>query len=402
MRVSLRQTGAGGPFPGAHRTGAATPLPLLRPDGPRAILGGHADAHGLAEPVRPDAHSLFGPRGACLARPDGPLFVADTGHHRLLVWRHVPQEDGAPADLVIGQPGFTREGRNAKAQQPHAATLNVPTSIAAADGVLAVADAWNHRVLIWHGFPRSDNQPADIVLGQADFASCLANRGLPIPRADTLNWCYGVTLADGRLMVADTGNRRVLVWDRIPERNGEPAGLVLGQADFTCRDENAGRCVGPAGMRWPHVVAVSTDGLMIADAGNNRVMVWRGMPATNGAPCNFVLGQRDCLGQEHNRAAYHPDAAALNMPYGLTICGERLVVADTANSRLVGFPLGDLAMGAPATHLAGQHGFADKGDNRWLPASRDSLCWPYGVTSCGGWVVIADSGNNRVSLCEAA
>jgi hypothetical protein len=126
------------------------------------------------------------------------------------------------------------------------------------------------------------------------------------------------------------------------------------------------------------------------------------MPGTNGSPCDFVLGQRDFPGQEHNRAAYHPDAAALNMPYGLAICGERLIVADTANSRLVGFPLGGLGMGAQATHLAGQHDFTDKGDNRWLPARRDSLCWPYGVTACGGCVVIADSGNNRVSLWEAA
>ncbi len=400
MRVSLRQTGTGGPLHEARRP-AATPLPLLSPQEPHAILGGHADASGLAEPVRPDARSLFGPRGACLASADGPLFVADSGHHRLLVWRHLPREDGAPADLVIGQPDFTREGRNAKTG-PHAATLNVPTGIASAGGVLAVADPWNHRVLLWHGLPLSHNQPADIVLGQADFASCLANRGQDAPRADTLNWCYGVTIADGRLMVADTGNRRVLIWDGIPETNGAPASLVLGQADFTCRDENAGRSVGPAGMRWPHAVAASTHGLMIADAGNNRVMVWRGMPATDGAPCDFVLGQRDFPGQEHNRAAYHPDAAALNMPYGLTICGERLIVADTANSRLVGFPLADLAMGAAATHLAGQHGFADKGDNRWAPASRDSLCWPYGVTSCGGWVVIADSGNNRVILWEAA
>jgi hypothetical protein len=31
----------------------------------------------------------------------------------------------------------------------------------------------------------------------------------------------------------------------------------------------------------------------------------------NGAPCDFVLGQRDFASQEHNRAAYYPDAAAL-------------------------------------------------------------------------------------------
>jgi hypothetical protein len=400
MRVSLRQNARGHPLQGAGVRIAAA-APLLNPAGPSALLGGHQDAGGLAEPVQPSAQSLFGPRGACLAGEDGPLFVTDTGHHRLLVWHARPLADAAPADLVIGQPDFAHEGRNAKTQ-PGPATLNVPTGVAATRDVLAVADAWNHRVLIWHGLPRRHNQPADVVLGQADFASAFANRGQDAPRADTLNWCYGVAIVDGRLLVADTGNRRVLIWDGIPDANGQPAARVLGQADFMCRDENAGMNVGPMGMRWPHAIAASGGMLMVADAGDNRVMVWRGLPEANGAPCDFVLGQRDFASQEHNRAAYYPDAAALNMPYGLAACGDRLIVADTANSRLVGHPIGDLVMGGAATHLAGQPGFADKGDNRWAPATRDSLCWPYGVTACGRWVVVADSGNNRVSLWEAA
>ena len=166
-----------------------------------------------------------------------------------------------------------------------------PRASPLADGILAVADAWNHRVLIWHGFPRTSNQPADIVLGQVDFAGGLANRGADAPGGDTLNWCYGVTIADGRLFVADTGNRRVLMWNRIPERNGAPADLVMGQADFACRDENAGRAIGAIGMRWPHAVVAADSALMVADAGNNRIMVWRSMPERNGAPCDFVLGQ---------------------------------------------------------------------------------------------------------------
>ena len=50
----------------------------------------------------------------------------------------------------------------------------------------------------------------------------------------------------------------------------------------------------------------------------------------NGAACDFVLGQQGFAGQEHNRAGYHPDACALSMPYGLTVQGNRLIVADTA------------------------------------------------------------------------
>jgi hypothetical protein len=365
------------------------------------VLGGEIAATGLAEPIRPSPATLFGPRGACLAGPGGPLFVCDTGHHRLLVWNEAPDEDQAHADLLFGQPDFASEGRNAKGDVG-AATLNVPTGIAAADDVLAVADAWNHRVLIWHGLPERSNRPADVVLGQQDFTSSLANRGRDAPSADTLNWCYGVAIQAGRLVVADTGNRRVLVWDETPTKNGAPADLVLGQRDFATRDENAGGDAGPLGMRWPHGCAMVDGGILIADAGNNRIMAWRRLPKANGTACDFVIGQTDMGSIDHNRAAYYPTARSLSMPYGLAVQGERLIVADTANSRLLGYALVSLAMDAPATRLAGQRGFTDKGDNRWGFPVRDSLCWPYNVAACGDTLAIADSGNNRVLLWEAA
>jgi len=130
-------------------------------------------------------------------------------------------------------------------------------------------------------------------------------------------------------------------------------------------------------------------------------MVWQTLPTTDGVPCDFVLGQSDMRGLDHNRAAYDPTANALNMPYGLGAQGARVVVADTANSRLLGFDADHLAMGATATRLAGQHDFTAKGDNRWGVPRRDSLCWPYDVAYCGDRAVIADSGNNRVLLWRA-
>jgi hypothetical protein len=398
MRVSLAPTHLRTPAAGPQH---GQPLPLLAADGPRTILGGGAAADALVAPIAPRADTLFGPRGACVAACGGPLFVCDTGHHRLLAWNAAPTVDNTPADLVIGQADFTREGRNGKGDVG-AATLNVPTGVAAGGGVLAVADAWNHRVLLWLGFPERSNRPADVVLGQAGFTGGLANRGMDRPRADTLNWCYGVAIVGNRLFVADTGNRRVLVWDRIPVTNGAGADVVLGQRDFLTRDENAGEGAGALGMRWPHGIAAIDGAILVADAGNNRIMVWRSLPQTNGVACDFVLGQADMAGLDHNQAAYYPTASTLNMPYGLAVQDNRLIVADTANSRLVGFDAGSLAMGAAARYLAGQRDFTGKGDNRWSLPARDSLCWPYGVAACEGVLVTADSGNNRVLVWEAA
>jgi transposase InsO family protein len=267
--------------------------------------------------------------------------------------------------------------------------------------MLAVADAWNHRVLLWNAVPRAHNQPADVVLGQADFTGNLANRG-GATGPDTLDWCYGVSFIGDSLVVCDTGNRRVLIWRAVPSENGTPADIVLGQREMTSRDESAGADVGPVGMRWPHMTALVAGNFLVADAGMNRVMIWNGLPDTDGAPCHAVLGQATLGDQDHNRAAYYPTATALNMPYGLAESGGRLLVADTANSRLVGWSTDAIGMDAPATMLAGQHTFTAKGDNRWAAAARDSLCWPYGLGAYGSTVVIADSGNNRVLIWDVA
>lgn len=378
------------------------PRPLLASRGARVVLGG-LDAGAAAS--RAAADRLAGPRGAALAGPQGPLFVCDTNHHRLLAWRLAPMADGAPADLVFGQPDALGTGRNAR-REIGPATLNTPTGVAVGAGVLAVADAWNHRVLIWHGLPLSPKQQPDIVLGQNDFRSGLANRGRERPAPDTLNWPYGVAVRGSRVIVADTGNRRVLVWDSVPQINGAPADLVLGQGDFWSRDEAGGQLPladrAAAGMYWPHAVALDGGMLFVADSGASRVMVWQHLPDTNGAPCDAVLGQASASAVRHNRGASDPTGGSLHLPHGIAAQAARLVVADTANSRLLGFDLGSLATGAAADGLAGQRGFHDKGENRWGEPGRDTLSWPCGVSLCGDTAVVADTGNNRVLLWDAA
>ncbi len=378
----------------------AAPPMLLEQSGARVILGSPVKPGGPVQPVIPDATSMFGPRGVALVAGGG-LVVADTGHHRLMIWCDTPASDSQPADLLIGQPDFSREGRNANGDVG-ASTLNVPTGVTVSGGVLAVADAWNHRILIWHGLPDRNNQPADVVLGQADFAGNLANRGKSQCAADRLNWCYGVAIIDGNLFVADTGNRRVLMWHGIPTENGAPADLVLGERDFVTRDENAGGSTNAHGMRWPHGIVRFEGKLLVSDAGNNRITGWHNIPTANGTPADFVLGQPDASGTDHNHSSYYPDERALNMPYSHAVMGDLLVVADTANSRLVGFTAAALVDNGAATRLAGQRLFKDKGDNRWGFATRDSLCWPYGIDADANGVAIADSGNNRVLLWDAA
>ncbi|SEQ13112.1 NHL repeat-containing protein [Solimonas aquatica] len=370
----------------------------LDPQGPQVCIGAREDACGLAVPVRPEPGTLFGPRGACMA--GGSLWVCDTGHHRLLGWAQPPQQDHAPADWLIGQPDFYSEGRNGKAA-PSATSFNVPTGISACGEGLAVADAWNHRVLIWHRVPRASHTPADLVLGQRDFLEAQGNRGGETA-ADTLFWPYGVHWDGARLWVADSGNRRVLMWQGLPQQNGQAADLVLGQSGFTQRDENGGGDPSAASMRWPHAVVIWGEALCVADAGNNRIMVWSQLPRRHQQPCDILLGQQQAHLVDHNQSLYWPSAETLNMPYGVAAAGDWLLAADTANSRIIAWHRGDLHSGAPARALSGQLQFNAKGDNRWQMPVRDSLCWPYGLSVQEGRVVVADSGNNRVLLWPLA
>jgi hypothetical protein len=383
--------------PALHRAPVLAALAVLEPTGPCVCIGGDRGGDNLAIPVKPDATTLFGPRGACLLDTGGPLWVCDTGHHRLLGWTTAPGTDDVPADWLIGQADFGREGRNAKGPAA-AATLNVPTGICAVDGGMAVADAWNHRVLLWRSPPAAHHVAADLVLGQPDFASVEANRGATTAAANRLFWPYGVHWDGTNFWVADTGNRRVLMWHGVPRHSGQPADLVLGQTDFNQRDENGGGQPDARSMRWPHALCTWRGKLCVTDAGNNRIQVWNHHPQENNVPCDWVLGQNDFHQVDHNQSLYWPGAATLQMPYGIAAAGAWCLVADTANSRVVAWHIDQAHGGAPATALTGQAEFNAKGDNAWRAPTRHSLSWPYGITAQGGTTVIADSGNNRVLL----
>jgi hypothetical protein len=381
------------------RAPAPAALSVLDANGPLACIGGARGDDNLAIPVKPDAATLFGPRGACLIGES--LWISDTGHHRLLGWARPPAGDQAPADWVIGQPNFSREGRNARGAAG-AATLNVPTGLCAVGDGFAVADAWNHRVLIWKTLPAADNAPADLVLGQTDFTAVEANRGAAAASAHSLFWPYGVHWDGAHFWVADTGNRRVLMWHGMPRHNGQPADLVLGRASFECRDENGGGEPSDSSMRWPHAITTWSGTLCVTDAGNNRILIWDHAPVTDNQAADVVLGQADFRSVDHNQSLYWPSAASLHMPYGVTAAGPWCLCADTANSRLIAWHIDDCRSGAAARALTGQSEFNAKGDNAWRAPTRTSLSWPYGISAHGSVVLVADSGNNRVLLWPAA
>ena len=210
---------------------AADPSVDAGADSAVRILGAGHDLSWKAAPLSPAADTMFGPRGVCLFSTTGPLWVADTGHHRLLGWRSLPATDGQPADWIIGQSDFHQEGQNAKGD-PAANTVAVPTGICACGEGMAVADAWNHRVLIWRQTPTDNHVPADVVLGQVDFVQNLPNRGGEITRRQypaLALWCvfpWGMAICGRYRQSACPGLAWYSATPRTARRSGAGAGVI--------------------------------------------------------------------------------------------------------------------------------------------------------------------------------
>jgi hypothetical protein len=358
---------------------------------PEVWLGAPAPGGLALPPASPTMAWMYSPRGVFL--DDHHVVVADSGNHRVLVWHGIPSDDEQPADVVLGQPDGSTEGRAAGGRGPEGG-MNLPTGVLIHDGRLVVADAWHHRILVWDSVPTVSDRAPDLILGQSDASAVEPNRGLDCS-ASTLYWPFGIAVVGGTFWVADTGNRRVLGWRNGIPGPGQPADVVLGQADAASRDENRGGAPGPASFRWPHGIAGHQDLLLIADAGDHRMLGWSPQPDGD-RPADMLLGQPDF--QSVQEWPYGPHTGdRFRFPYAIGFDTDRLAIADTANNRILlwdGLPVD----GRAADHVLAQPSFAANGENRWTSVQRDTLCWPYGLSLCGARLAVADSGNNRVMI----
>jgi len=351
-------------------------------------------AGGLTLPAAmPTASQMYAPRAVWL--DDDYLIAADTGNHRILIWNGAAElRSHSDADIVLGQPDFNTEGAQADGRGPERG-MRLPTGVIVHDGRLIVADAWNHRILIWNQVPTVSNTAPDVILGQADPTHVDENRGGKCS-GRSFYWPFGIAMVGGTFYVADTGNRRVLAWDGIPGPDDEPS-FVLGQPSPEVRDENRGE-LGPSSFRWPHDIAGTNDVLHIADAGNHRILGWLPSPGKD-RDADTVLGQTDFVsGAEF---PYAPQTeTSLRFPYAVDIDDDVMVVADTANNRILIWDGVPTSAHVPADRVLGQPHFASNGENRWDLVGADTFCWPYGLSLHRGRLAISDSGNNRVTVWE--
>lgn len=200
---------------------------------------------------------------ACSATtPGGSITVTATGAvYPILTPRTgTAFQTGQNADILLSGIRFNDSGGPLM--------FNHPTGLATDGTRLLLADRFNNRVLIWTTLPTSGLDEPTIVLGQANFITNNPGAGL-----DQMNWPGALSVtAGGKVVVADSYNDRILIWNTFPTRSGQPADLQLTHAD----------------LGWPW--GVWTDGSRLAATSTNKskILFWNTLPSAGNPAPSFI------------------------------------------------------------------------------------------------------------------
>ena len=344
----------------------------------------------------------------------GNLYVADSGNNRILKF---PQPFAAANSnqfptLVIGQKSLATSTANLNGIG--ASTLSVSASGLGRTGIgfdptgnLWVADTGNNRVL---RFPASvlsagANFPAaDTVIGQATFSmsTSVGNSAAARNKLTGLAAPNGVSLdSAGNLYITDQ-LFRVLVYNS-PLSTNQTATAILGD------DVNATTVTTPTqiALNGPVGVLALTSGPIVADTGNNRLMVfpaqaqWPTQTTQFSPSANAEIGQTSFVLNQANQGNGDASAGTFNAPADLASSTSELYVADTGNNRVLVFPYSITGVGVAATRVIGQLDFPYFGNNL-VDGKGFSFpnSFPAGVVldtgSSPAHLYLADTLNNRI------
>lgn len=254
----------------------------------------------------------------------GALAVSDEVFGRVQLWNPAPSQNGQAALLVLGATSFTSLGGGTSAS-----LLKQPKDVWTNATRVMVADAGNNRVMVWNTFPTTNGQAADLVLGQSNFTT---GTSISPPTAASMSGPEGVLFDGTRLYVVDTKNNRVLIWNSMPTTSGQAADVVIGQPDFSSTAPGHTATT----MSHPHDVLVAGDALFVTDTSNDRVLVFKPIPTSNGAAARYVLGQFDLTTGGNSPAATQK---TMDDPWSLARVGDKLFVSDNVHNRILRFAL---------------------------------------------------------------
>lgn len=347
-------------------------------------------------PAIPTASSLAGPVGIAVDAT-GNLFIAVPGDNRVLMFP-AGSASGAAATRVIGQPDFATNTVDTGAfPETSANSLALIENIAVdAQGDLVVADSGNNRVL----FFAAGTGTAARVLGQTGFTGNGPNQIKP----GSINAAYKIAIDYSQspyaLYVSDTNNNRVLIWkDSAHFHSGQPADLVIGQPNMTTAaanvDGGAKRTASSTGLAAPRGIAVESNGDLFVADSANNRVLHYPRPVAQAGRITPDV----VLGQTDFTSSDVTTASAgsLTSPAGLAIGPNGdLFVADSGNNRVLEFASGPKT-GAIALRVYGQASFTTSSLSTTVSA--ETLTAPQGLAVDKSYnLYVADVGANRVSV----
>ncbi|MBN2353736.1 MAG: chitobiase/beta-hexosaminidase C-terminal domain-containing protein [Spirochaetales bacterium] len=309
----------------------------------------------------------------------GKLFLPDYGNNRVLVFNSIPAANNTAADYVIGQPSLTSNTAGTSST-----VISGPESVSCNGTKLIIDDYTNNRVLVYNSIPSFSGAAADVVVGQTDFTS--SSSGLSASKINGAESAF-ITSND-KLLIADSVNNRVLIFNSIPASNGASADVVLGQANFT---SNGSGCSQSA-LHTPTDVWSDGARVIVSDADNNRLLIWNTFPTSNNQPADVVVGQNNFTSNSNGTAVNK-----FRRPWEFTASpsADQLIVTDLDNHRVLIFNSIPTSNGANADVVLGQPDFT----TRTAACTQSGLNWPCGAAVLDDTsIVVIDANNSRALI----
>ncbi len=271
-------------------------------------------------------------------------------------------------------------------------------------------DRDNHRILIFNQLPTSNLALPDVVVGQVNFTSGNVTTGKNssnpsvVSQAGFDTSAHVTVCANGYMFVADSGNHRVLGYNKVPTSNGAFADFVIGQPDFSSKTaNNSSLPLQSQRLNTPFAVHCLLGKLYILDRGNSRVLVYNTIP-TNGSPnlsapaADLVIGQPDLNTISLGSADYSISNSYLNTPYEISSYDGVFYIADGGNHRILVYKSIPNSANTKPDYVIGQPNSSSNGYNNTntTTPTQSSLYFPNSMAFKNNKMAVSDHTNYRI------